>query len=325
MRDEGLYQHFKNHLQEIIDRAQYYPVIYQARILTQTLRLIEDPEPDLEGNLRRVAQGLLGVANLVAVGRGLATGDLRLDEFQEGIKLLKEAFEEQRIQPEAWYSELLILEEAMLRCLKEHDLRFYPEPAELVQRAKDIPCRKRERVAAVFGSDKINQYKQALRFGIAMQLRTLALQGPTPAVRQGSIERLIALVQPEAWGADADIMVGLLNSLALVAAQSQSASDAAGGSAVVAESQADLARVALEALADKLEPALAQQSRKGRWGSSQRPSTPEAAASKTFREWLGGEGRRYLPNSSTFETSLLPSKTQPGRETCLDTSRRSCL
>ena len=190
----------------------------------QTLRLLESSEPDLEGNLRRIAQGLLGVANLVAVGQGLATGELKPAELQEGIGLLQQAFEGQRIQPEAWYSELLSLEAAMVQCLQQQALASYPEPTELVQRAKDIPaqCRKRERLAALIGSDKINQYKQAFRFGIVMQLRTLSLAGPTPELRQGSIERLIALGQPSSWGPKTEVMAGLRESLALVASQSQS-------------------------------------------------------------------------------------------------------
>ena len=224
VREGGLYQSFRNRLQEIINRAQYYPVIYQSRILMQTLRLLESSEPDLEGNLRRIAQGLLGVANLVAVGQGLATGELKPAELQEGIGLLQQAFEGQRIQPEAWYSELLSLEAAMVQCLQQQALASYPEPTELVQRAKDIPaqCRKRERLAALIGSDKINQYKQAFRFGIVMQLRTLSLAGPTPELRQGSIERLIALGQPSSWGPKTEVMAGLRESLALVASQSQS-------------------------------------------------------------------------------------------------------
>ena len=227
VREGGLYQSFISRLKEIIERAQYYPAIYHARILKQTLQLLEDPEPDLERNLRRVGQGLLGAANLVAVGQGLVTGELKPAELQEGIALLQKAFEGQCIQPEPWYSQLLTLEEAMLRCLKEGDLRAYPEPEELVQRAKDIPaqCRKRERLAAFLGSETINQYKQALCFGIVMQLRTLALQGLNPELRQGSIERLIALGQLSSWGTKTEVMAGLLESLALVATQSQADSD----------------------------------------------------------------------------------------------------
>ena len=227
VQDGRLYQHFRSSLQKIIDRAQYYPVRYQARILMQTLRLLEAPEPDLERNLRRVGQGLLGVlgvANLVAVGQGLAIGELKPAELQAGIALLQKAFERRRIQPEPWYSELLSLKEVMLQCLKGRDLRFYPEPAALEHRVQDIPaqCRKRERLAAFVGADKVNQYKQALRFGIVMQLRTLSLAGPTPEIRQGSIERLIALGQPSSWGSKTEVMAGLLESLALVATQSQS-------------------------------------------------------------------------------------------------------
>ena len=240
VRDHSLYQNFRRQLQAIADRSQYYPVCYQARLLKQTLRLLEDSSPNLDSKLKRIGQGLLGAANLVVVGQGLATGELKLAEFQEGIALLKRAFERQRIEPEAWYSKLLSLEEAMLCCFDGRDLRFYPEPAVLVQRAKDISaqCGKLEQVAAAFGADKIKQYKQALRFGIVMQLRTLSLCGPTPEIRQGSIERLIALAQPVYWGSKTGVMAGLLDSLALVAVQSQAER----------ASEAAMAKAALEAL-----------------------------------------------------------------------------
>ena len=279
VREGGLYQSFRDRLQEIIDRAQYYPVRYQSRILMQILHLLEAPEPDREGNMRRIAQGLLGAVNLVAVGQGLATGELRPAELQEGIALLQRAFAGQRIQPEPWYSELLSLEEAMLRCLEGGGFRFYPEPEELVQRAKDIPaqCRRRERLGALVGSDKINQYKQALRFGIAMQLSTLSLCGPTPAVRQGSIERLRALGQPKAWGSDTNVLAGLLDGLALVAVQSQAERAA----------EAAMAREYLEALAYALPTGSSQQS--GMLKRLVRPQSPQDDASRTFSAWLGQE------------------------------------
>ena len=229
VQEGSLYQSFRSRLQEIIDRAQYYPASYHARLIKQTLQLLEDPQIGWKDNSRRVFQGLLGATNLMAVGQGLASLELKPAQLQAGIDLLQKAFRGQRIQPEPWYSELLSLEEAMLRCLQEGALRAYPEPAALVQRAKDIPaqCRPLERLAAFFGADTINQYQQALCFGIAMQLRTLSLCGPTPELRQGSIERLIALGQPSSWGSKTDwgtkaeVMAGLLESLALVASQSQ--------------------------------------------------------------------------------------------------------
>ena len=231
---EGLYQSFKSRLQKIADQVQYYPVIYQARILKQTLQLLEDPNINQQGNFRRLGQWLLRADNM----EELATDDLNLTEFQQNITLLKQA--EQCIQTEPWYSQLLSLEEAMFQCFERQSL-IYPYSEQLDRYSRDLTCRKRDRVAAVLGSDKINQDKQAFRFGIAMQLRTLALQGPTPAIRTGSITRLTALTQQTSWESDAAVMAGLLDSLALVATQNQAER----------EQEADMARGSLENLAAK--------------------------------------------------------------------------
>ena len=188
----------------------------------------------------------------MAVGQGLASLELKPAQLQAGIDLLQKAFRGQRIQPEPWYKELLSLEEAVLRSLQEGALRAYPEPAALVQRAKDISaqCRPLERLAAFFGADTINQYQQALCFGIAMQLQILSLEGPNPEVRTGSIKRIIALTRPDAWGSNADVMFGLLDTLALVTSQSHSSR-----SAEVAR-----AREALEALSPELSDVSSRQS-----------------------------------------------------------------
>ena len=63
--------------------------------------------------------------------------------------------------------------------------------------------------------------KQAISLEEAMQLRDLALQGPTPEVRKENIKQLISLVQPSSEESETDALAGLLNSLALVAVQSQ--------------------------------------------------------------------------------------------------------
>ncbi|MEM7383261.1 MAG: tetratricopeptide repeat protein [Bacteroidota bacterium] len=219
VREGGLYQNFREKLQAIVDGSQYYPVRYQARLLKQTLRLLEDPEPDFSSNLRRIGQGLLGAANLVSVGRGLATGELKLAELQEGITFLQRAVRGRRIEQKPWYSQLLILEKQMLQCLQEEDLQAYPEPAALEERVQAIHMSSLSLKG--MATKKVPQYRQALRFGITLQLQTLALSGPTAEVRKGIINQLELLAQPSSWGLDADVMEGLLDGLALVAAQSQ--------------------------------------------------------------------------------------------------------
>ena len=275
VNDKGIYQHCKNYLQKITDRAQYYPVRYQARILKQILRLLEDPAPRQEENLKRV-QGLLGAANLGAVGQELASLELKPAELQEGIDLLQKAFAGQRIQPKAWYRELLSLEGKMVQCLQQQELAPYPEPAALEQQAQSLHEQGED--LSILGQQSIQRDCKTFCFGIAMQLSTLALYGPTPAVRTGSIERLIALAKPEAWGADADVMAGLLDSLALVAAQSQAER----------ATEAAVARKALERLA--AEPA-SDSSRKPKFLARlfHHPQSPQDAASKAFSLWLAGE------------------------------------
>ena len=285
VRDGGLYQNFRSQLQAIAARAQYYPVIYYAQLIKQTLGLLEDPELALEGNLRRVGLGLKGMGYLYQVGRGLLEFELNIDELEAGFACLQEALEGQRIQPKSWYSELLSLQGKMRQSMQEQAPRAYPTPAALQEMVQNIParCRKRDKLAG-----KVPKYQQALRFGIAMQLRTLALQVPTPEVRTGSIERLRALAQPAAWGADADVMVGLLDTLALVASQDQPR-----------EAEPTTARAALEKLADALGSSLPEHP-SGLARLLPRSSSPQDAASRAFRAWLGAE--------------TLPSKLQQLRD-----------
>ena len=225
VRARRLYRSFQSRLQEITDRAQYYPITYHARILQQTLSLLQSLNKEHTSNFRRVLPGLLGAANLGATGQGLAIGDLHPTELQEDIQLLKNVWQQQGIEPEHWYDELLNLEEAMSWCLEQEDLSLYPDAETLNNLLEDIPTQRRKQntLAAFVGFGTINQGQQALRYGIVMQLSTLALCGLTPAVRIGSIERLSALGY---WGSDTNVLAGLLNGLALIAAQSQEARQA---------------------------------------------------------------------------------------------------
>ena len=276
VREGSLYQSFRDRMKAIADQAQYYPVTYHARILKQTLQLLEDPQIDWESNRRCMFQGLLGAANLVAVDQGLASLALKPAELQEGIDLLQQAFAGQRIQPKAWYRELLSLEGKMVQCLQQQELAPYPEPAALEQQAQSLHEQGED--LSILGQQSIQRDCKTFCFGIAMQLSTLALCGPTPAVRTGSIERLVALVQPTAWGSDTNVMAGLLDGLALVVAQSQAARGR----------EAAMAREALERLA--VEPA---SDFSGQPRALERlfhhPQSLQDAASKAFSLWLAGE------------------------------------
>ena len=263
-------------MKAIADQAQYYPVTYHARILKQTLQLLEDPQIDWESNRRCMFQGLLGAAHLVAVSQGLASLELKPAELQEGIDLLQQAFAGQRIHAKAWYRELLSLEEKMVQCLQQQELAPYPEPAALEQQAQILHEQGED--LSILGQQSIQRDCKTFCFGIAMQLSTLALCGPTPAVRTGSIERLVALVQPTAWGSDTNVMAGLLDGLALVAAQSQAARGR----------EAAMAREALEALAAEPASDFSGQPR-ALEPLFHHPQSLQDAASKAFSLWLAGE------------------------------------
>ena len=282
-KDGSLYQKFQEKLQAIANRSQYYPVCYQARLLKQTLRLLGDSNPDLESKLRRIGQGLLGAANLVAVGQGLATGELKPAEFQAGVAFLKNAAHGQCIRPKPWYERLLILEEKMLQCLEDQDLEAYPQPEELMKLVQAINSSNLKDRAV----NKAPQYRQTLRFGIVMQLQTLALRGPTHEVRQDMIRRLIDLGQPKYWESDSEVMIGLLDSLALVAVQSQADQDR-GAEAVMAHK-------ALEALTTGA-------------GATQWLSGEELAI-KLHR--LGEQANQYVPSCKDRLFSQIRAMRQP--------------
>ncbi|MEM7382802.1 MAG: tetratricopeptide repeat protein [Bacteroidota bacterium] len=287
VRDGGLYQSFRQQLKAIAYRAQYYPVIYYAQLLKQTLRLLEDPQIDLEGNLRRLGQGLQGMAALYQGGRGLLTLELKVNKLAEGFRLLREAAHNQRSHQHLWYDQLLTLQGNALQCLQEQRPQPYPSPAALEQKVETISWQRIGLQRIIPG--KVRQYQQALRFGIAMQLQMLALQGTTPTLRTGSIERLIALAQPTAWGADPHAIVGLLDTLALVAVQSQTARAA----------EAAMAREALEAIARALPAAPSQHPLRLDW-LFQWLQSPQDTAAKALSQWLAGK--------------TLPSKLQQLRE-----------
>ena len=275
VREGGLYQSFRSRLQEIIDRAQYYPVIYHAGLIRQTLHLLEDPQIDFGGNLRRLGQGLQGMASLYQGGRGLFTFNLRIDKLVEGLHLLQQAAHGQRIDSRPWYDQLLLLEGNMLHCLQQQDLSSYPDPGSLEKLVQNMRMSGLNLNRMVPG--KVQQYQRALRFGIAMQLQILVLEGPNPEVRTGSIERIIALTRPEAWGSDPDVMSGLLDTLALAASQSHSSRS----------TEVAMAIKALEALAPQLSAVTSGQS--VMLGGLLRSQSTQDAASRAFSAWLGKE------------------------------------
>ena len=163
IRDGGRYQDFRKRLQAIVVKAKYYPILYYARLLKQTLCLLEDPNADLETNLIRVWEGCKGVEQLYKAGRAIALPflrasfssssspgvpefviDLPLSQLGTGVSSLQKVALGQRIRKEPWYKELRDLEKKMLRCLKNQPRREnqnpldYPDSAELQEIVQNL-------------------------------------------------------------------------------------------------------------------------------------------------------------------------------------------
>ena len=241
-KERSLYQNFSNQLTDLA-KVQYYPVKYHAQILKQTLELLSKTE--------------------------------EISQHQQVWKLcqavLRPKFESNENH---WYSWLLQICDYSAKLL-EGDASYCTLLVRYLEFQKG--CLKAQQGLRVF-KPAVKKAEKALRFGIAMQLQSLALLGPTPEVRKAIIEQLSSLAQPEAWGSDADVLAGLLDGLALVAVQSQPDRVA----------EAAMAREALEALVDELKsPPARQPWHLGRLFHS--PIAPQEAASSALNQWLERE------------------------------------
>ena len=294
-KEGSLYQNFSNQLTDLA-AVTYYPVKYHAQILKQTLELlakIEDPSKRQQA--WKACQAVFrfleaGIYSYQAMSNPLTpliesdgltrkiwnkgilnskpgNVEAAFKAFKEGCAKIKEIVDAQHEQARrSWYAPLFQIY-AESEILKK-DAGAWDSISELLKKFEKKKIRNPED-------------RKALRFGLAMHLQTLVLQGSTREVRQKSIERLIALAKPKAWGADADVLAGLLDGLALVATQSQTDPDRTA--------EVAMARKVLEALA--AEPPL-NSSVQPWWNLKRllhRPQAPQDAASRAFSAWLGEE------------------------------------
>ena len=211
-QEEGPYSRFKTKIQAIAANTQYYPIVYHTLLLEQSLQRLARPRSRLQGGLRRVGHGLEGMIYLYQGARAVAELDFDLDAFKEGCANLKEAFTRQGIQAASWYDWHQAMHYASLLSLE--DASKYGEFEQGLQEARS----------------KIKQAPQegreALRFGAVMQLRLLALEGPTEQVREASTKQLSELAQPEVWGGKPAVMEAMLDGLAQIAVHGQGAEQA---------------------------------------------------------------------------------------------------
>ena len=224
MQEEGPYQQFKSRLEAIKEAAEsYYPIRHHAKILLQRLRDLErNPGQALSQDYFRSTRKF--VADLFHFYKGVYTAaelKVHMKPLQEAYETLRSALQNARVYREAWYEWYEFLQASCKLALQDsgHYPAFMTECQELV--AEPLPS----------GSNG-----RALCYGFVLQLRQLALNAPTAAVRQDSIAQLEDLARREPWSSDRDLMWVILDSLASVHLQ--------GGS----EAEQNKARAVLESL-----------------------------------------------------------------------------
>ncbi|MCG8341039.1 MAG: NACHT domain-containing protein, partial [Cytophagales bacterium] len=208
-QEDGPYSRFKTKIKAVSENTQYYPIVYYALLLEQSLQRLAGPQARLQGSLRRLGQGLKGTIYLGQVARALAELNFNLDDFQKGFESLQEAFTRKGIEAEAWYDWHQAMNYASLLSLEDAgNYGVFEQGLNAIKGSK-------------LSQKLTKEGRTALRFGIVQQLRLLALHGPTQQVRTKSIQWLEDLAQPEVWGGKPEVMEGLLDGLGEIAVQSQ--------------------------------------------------------------------------------------------------------
>ena len=295
------YQQFKSGLEAIQGaRESYYPIRYHCKILLQSLC-------DLERNpvlarthdyFTRARQFTTGLFHLYKGVRAAATLDVDIKSLQTAYQDLRAAFESARVDREAWYEWHQLLRGSCLRALQDdaHYAAFEQDCQDLV--AEELPS----------GSGT-----KALCYGFVLQLRQLAMFGPTAPVREGSLARLKDLSERDPWSSDGDLMVGLLDSLASVCVKGKSDAEKIEG------------KDALDQLTQSL-PSTPRCYSLRRWlqdlVSSYSPSLADRlfqpSIQKAINQWLGGRGRSLeekldqLRSELPHRPSALPGNQEDG-------------
>jgi hypothetical protein len=208
LKQGRLYQRFREGLRGI-QRApeSIYPIRYRCKILLQSLIALE-LHPGLaraQDCFRRTRQFSTGLFHLYQGVRAAAEFKIDIRSLEAAFNALKSAADSRRESEEVWYEWHELLEAACMLSLQDascYENKFIPEYQEVV--------------AAQFSG---GSGEKALCYGLVLQLRQLALLGPTDAVCQGSLAKLAELSSQQPWSSDGDLLEVLLDSLASVCLQ----------------------------------------------------------------------------------------------------------
>jgi HEAT repeat protein len=226
----ALYCHFKEKLEAIVDKADYYPFVYHSMLLLQSLSRLENKKGLCQKeNINLLYKGDQDRRYIDKVIGSLLTLDLDTYSLQTSYESLKASLEKKLAEASDWYDLLQAINQAaFLSLASENETNAENFYCLFKNDMKQLlPLTKTDPIQAFFFPDlnKIlldnEEAERALHYGIVSQLRELALDSPLAIIRLECLLQLESLTQTENWAEDAEVMEELLDSLAMIAKQRQ--------------------------------------------------------------------------------------------------------
>lgn len=203
----GIYQTFKKQLASIKTHAHYYPFVYEAKRIENSLQQLEMDNSAQRFRRRRLLAGVIGTLLIYKGMRSIVDFDFDLDAFTRGFEQLSDAFSYLAAEAKPWTDWICALNRICLQSYQSQSARttFWECYTSLKEKCFFI---------------KVAQDRKALRFGMIQQLLALALHGPNEETKQKSIEELIQLAElcktEKSWKQDPEIIEALLDALGMI-------------------------------------------------------------------------------------------------------------
>ena len=207
--DHGVYQRYKEALENIAKERHYYPYCYQAMLIGQSLKMLEKEGPSsvLLDGCRRFFFGAYGILCAMQGVRSLAAFEFDHGAFESALSNVRTAVGSRTVKNEKWHDDLLDIYQASLKAIRQP--KFFAAFKNCVQ----------EKCTVALSMKK--SARKALRYGVIDQIRMLCIHGPTNDVRSESLGLLLNLGERsvcersacDGWGEDSEIFEALLDAL----------------------------------------------------------------------------------------------------------------
>ena len=207
--DQGVYQRYKQALENIAKERHYYPYCYQAMLIAQSLKMLEKEgqRSVLLDGCRRFFFGAYGILCAMQGVRSLAAFEFDHGAFESALSNVRTAVSSRTIKDKKWHDDLLDVYQASLKTIRQP--KFFEAFKECF----------REKCAVALSMKK--EVRKALRYGMIDQIRMLCIHSPTSDVRSESLALLLNLGERavcersacDGWGEDAEIFEALLDAL----------------------------------------------------------------------------------------------------------------